>query len=107
MEIIFADTERITLGQWYESIVVSSKRLDNRDLMSPPPGCRLSRREVPYGMGAYGGNGIVNGHALIEVRAYSKLIVNDKITKLDSFLELIETESEWFFNHLAGHGKSQ
>lgn len=92
--IDLAERERITLGQWYQSIIASP--LGRADFLSPPPGCDEG---LPlYGMGAYSGSTIPNEFALVEVRGYSNLYYNGKEITIDSVIPFIQNEARWFFS---------
>ncbi len=86
------ENERITLKQWYESIVTGA----GADLLSPPPGCRECI--LPYGMGAYISPEIPSGYGLVEARGYSKLIINGQEITIDNLGKLIKDEVKWFFS---------
>jgi hypothetical protein len=88
----------ITLGMWYMSIVNVEKRIEGRDLLSPPAGMHTT---APfYAMGAYREK-IEKGHVLIEIRGYSKLTYNDSKINIDNFVNFVNNESGWFFEDLA------
>lgn len=98
--------ELVTLGQWYESIIDSAKREEGRDLLSPPPGCRDHPSQPQYGMGAYRNKKELQGNALVEIRAYSRLSIDGSITTLDKFSKLVKDESDWFFALESTQGES-
>lgn len=91
--IDLSEAERITLGQWYQSIIAAPSGLV--DLLSPPPGC--AGCQPPYGMGAYKGTTIPNEFALIEARGYSRLLYNGEQITIDNVTPFIQNEARWFF----------
>lgn len=88
------ENERITLGDWYHSIIAPSE--GREDLLSPPPGCEGCRPS--YGMGAYDGKDIPNAFALVEARGYSRLKPDGLPITIDNVTLLIQNENEWFFS---------
>lgn len=91
--IEIAESERITLGQWYQSIIAAP--LGMVDLLSPPPGC--DECKPSYGMGAYKGTTIPNQFALVEARGYSRILYNGNKITIDNVKEFIQNEANWFF----------
>jgi hypothetical protein len=97
------DAERISLKVWFESIISPCQREKEicRDLMSPPP-----HTAKDYSMGAVSSDKIQQYHALIENRGYKVSSVEKKDSTetpeiyskhLDRFIELIQNETESFF----------
>lgn len=92
----------INLGMWYLSVINVKKRIENRDLLSPPPGCHDDISL--YSMGAYRNAQISRNYALIEVREYSNITFQNLPINLDNFKKMIDTESNWFFQIMNGLG---
>lgn len=102
----------ITLSNWFDSIIDEDKRvydINNYykvDIMSPP----LTPKGSSNSMGALD-VGRSNGHALIEVRAYSTLepgltflkdlsqykLSADKLSEYKDLCDYVRNESNWFF----------
>lgn len=95
------DENRITVKDWYNSIVTPEMRIKGRDRLSPPPECASS---PPYAMGMLNMDHLPPAHIILEVRAYSRVKVRGVETTLDNFDDLINTEAEWFFKQLSNEG---
>jgi hypothetical protein len=82
--------DRISFKEWFDSILNQ-----DRDRLSPPPGCR--EIDLTYAMGAY--QNFRSGHALLEIRAYSERDpTSERYITIDNFCQFIESEAGWFFN---------
>ena len=95
------DENRITVKNWYDSIVTPEMRIKGRDRLSPPPECGSI---PPYAMGLLNMDHLPPAHIILEVRAYSRVKVRGVETTLDNFDGLINTEAEWFFKQLSNEG---
>jgi hypothetical protein len=91
--IELTDRERISLGDWYRSIVTPP--VGREDLLSPPPGC--DGCNPAYGMGAFNETSIPAGFALVEVRGYSRLKPKGSQITIDNVTAFIQNEARWFF----------
>jgi hypothetical protein len=88
------ETNRISIKDWGESIVDDKKRLDKRDILSPPPECV---GKPLYSMGGMSNLQLPPSHVILEVRAYSRTKIKGTEINIDNFHELIENEAKWFF----------
>ncbi len=88
------DTERITLEEWFYSIIKPINREEGilRDLMSPPP--YVSKN---YSLGGLQASNINHLHVVIEARGYSQMLSSETKKPLDKFVILVLSEADRFF----------
>ena len=91
------EINRITLQEWFDSIVVPRQRVIggerfNNDLLSPPS------LDSVCSMGTFNIQNRAQKHALIEARGYSRLKINGQNMTIDNVAKFVKSESEFFFN---------